>query len=137
MNHPHPLGYPGLTCDAEFWSLRLVEENAASYSVRKNVAQPPALLLDRGAMLTVFDRGGHGYAATCDLSPGGLQDALDRASRWARASAPRSLMGKRLPVDPAPRGEYASPAATSPAWGQREWYELLAAESARAGCDPR
>ena len=137
MNQLRTLGCSDLTCDAEFWSLRLVEERAASYSVLKNVAQPPSFLVDRGAMLTVYDRGGHGYAATCDLSPGGLQTALDRAWRWARASAPRSLMGKRLPVDPAPRGEYASPAATSPGWAQREWYELLAAESARAGCDPR
>ena len=61
-----------LCCDADFWSLRIVEERAANYSVRKNVAQPPSFLVDRGAMLTVYADGGCGYAATSDLSRTGL-----------------------------------------------------------------
>ena len=126
-----------LACDAQFWSLRLVEERAACYSVRKNVAQPPFLLVDRGAMFTVYDRGGQGYAATSDLSLPGLQAALDRACRWARASAPRSLIDTRSLVNPAPRGSYESPSASAAGWSQGQWYELLAAESAGAACDAR
>jgi predicted Zn-dependent protease len=126
-----------LSCDADFWSLRLVEEHAANYSVRKNVAQPPSLLVDRGAMLTVYDRGGHGYAATCDLSTPGLQAALDRACHWARASASRSLIDTRSLPNPAPRGHYESPFAAVAGWSRSEWYDVLAAESAQAACDPR
>jgi predicted Zn-dependent protease len=88
-------------------------------------------------MLTVYDRGGLGYAPTCDLSPGGLQSALDLACRWARATAPRSLVDSRSLPRSAARGRYESPAASGPGRSQREWYELLAAESAGAACDPR
>ena len=140
MSDTHRLTPPklsALNCDAQFWSLRLVEERVASYSVRKNVAQPPSFLVDRGAMLTVHDRGGLGYAATSDLSPAGLQAALDRACRWARASAPRSLIDSRQLGNPAPRGRYESPSATAAGWSQSEWYALLSSESAKAGCDPR
>ena len=87
-----PRKLSSLACDAQFWSLRLVEERAACYSVRKNVAQPPFLLVDRGAMLTVYDRGGHGYAATSDLSTSGLQAALDRA---CRSASRRDLFSRR------------------------------------------
>ena len=126
-----------LHCDAEFWSLRLVEERGECYAVRKNVPQPPTLFADRGAMLTVRADGGCGYAATSDLSHAGLQAALDRATAWARATAGRSLIDFRSLPRPAPRGTYASPDADAPGWSQREWYELLSDESRRAGCDPR
>ena len=126
-----------LSSDADFWSLRLTDERAESYSVRKNVAQPPALLTDRGAMLTAYAGGGCGYAATCDLSPAGLQSALDRAAGWARAGAPRSLIDFGALPRPAPRGTYASPEADKAGRSRREWYDLLAEESRQAGCDPR
>src|SRR5438270_7820460 len=84
-----------LDCEADFWSLRVVDERAENYSVRKNVPQPPALSVDRGAMLTAHAGGSAGYAATSDLSRAGLQSALDRAADWARASAQRSLIDFR------------------------------------------
>ena len=131
---PDPLP---LARGADFWSLRLVEERAECYAVRKNVPQPPTLLLDRGAMLTAYADGGCGYAATSDLSPAGLQAALDRATAWARATAGRSLIDFRSLPRPAPRGAYASPGVDQPGRSQKEWYELLADESRSAGCDPR
>ena len=126
-----------LSCDADFWSLRLTDERAESYAVRKNLAQPPFLLTDRGAMLTAHAAGGCGYAATSDVSRAGLQSALDRAASWARAAAPRSLIDFGALPNPAPRGAYASPDVDKPAWSQRDWYDLLAEESRQAGCDPR
>ena len=65
---------------ADFWSLRYVDERAETFSVRKNVPQPPSLVIDRGAMLTAYAEGGCGYAATSDVSRAGLQRALDRAT---------------------------------------------------------
>ena len=126
-----------LACDADFWSLRVTDERAESYCVRKNVPQPPALLADRGAMLTVHAGRGCGYAATSDLSAAGLQSALDRAAAWARAAAAHSLIDYAAVPKPAPRGDYASPDADTPGWSQQQWYDLLAEESRQAGCDPR
>jgi predicted Zn-dependent protease len=121
----------------DFWSLRLVDETAESYAVRKNVPQPPASSNDRGAMLTVWAGGGSGYAATSDLSRSGLQAALDRAAEWARATAAVSVFDFRTLPKPAPHGDYASPDLGAAAWSRRDWYELLGAESRAAGCDPR
>ncbi|HTS22623.1 MAG TPA: TldD/PmbA family protein [Casimicrobiaceae bacterium] len=126
-----------LHSDAQFWSLRVVDEQAECYAVRKNVPQPPALVSDRGAMLTARADGGCGYAATSDLSPRGLQAALDRATAWARATASRSLIDFRAMPTPAPRGSYASPEVEGSRRSQREWYELLNEESRGAGFDPR
>jgi predicted Zn-dependent protease len=129
--------FQNLACSADFWSLRAVDERVETYAVRKNVLQPPALGLDRGAMLSAFADGGYGYAATSDLSPAGLQAALDRAVAWARASADRMLMDTRTLPKPAPRGEYASPDADGDRWSRKQWYEVLAQESAEAGGDSR
>ena len=57
-----------LQCDAAFWSLRYVDERARYVCVRQDVAEAPSLEQDCGAMLTVYDAGGYGYAATADLS---------------------------------------------------------------------
>ena len=137
MDMTSAIPFKQLRCNAEFWSLRLVEEHAECYAVRKNVPQPPMLISDRGAMLTAYADGGCGYAATSDLSLGGLQAALDRAEAWARATAGRSLIDFRPLPRPAPRGGYASPGVDQPGRSQQEWYELLADESRHAGCDPR
>ena len=135
MNHSSL--FRQLECDADFWSLRVVDERAECYAVRKNVPQPPVYVSDRGAMLTAFAEGGCGYAATSDLSAEGLQAALDRATHWARATSTRSLIDFRSMPRFAPSGAYASPELDAPGRTRREWYELLAQESAAAGCDPR
>ena len=126
-----------LGCDADFWSLRFVDERAECYAVRKNVPQPPFYVSDRGAMLTAYAAGGCGYAATSDLSIEGLQAALDRAGVWARATAPKSLIDFRAVPRPGPQGVYASPELDARGRTRAEWYELLAEESVAAGCDPR
>ena len=73
-----------LQCDAPFWSLRFVDERSSYLCVRQNVTEAARLHRDCGAMLTVYDSGGYGYAATSDLSVPGLQAALDRARAWAK-----------------------------------------------------
>src|SRR5450432_1197597 len=137
MNKTLRTDFDHLQCAGDFWSLRLVDESAESYAVRKNVQQPPASSRDRGAMLTVWADGGSGYAATSDLSGPGLQAALDRATQWARATAAASLIDFRTLSKPAPHGDYASPDIEAPGWSSRDWYELLGAESRAADCDPR
>ncbi|MFW2399037.1 PmbA/TldA family metallopeptidase, partial [Burkholderia pseudomallei] len=69
-----------LRCDAGFWSLRVVDERVDEHAVRNDVAQPLSSARDRGAMLVAWCGAGAGYAATADLSPAGLQAALDVAA---------------------------------------------------------
>jgi len=131
------LRLPALRVDADYWSLRFVEETGQSFTVRKNVPQPLSLFTDRGVMASVYADGGYGYAATSDTSGEGLRNVLDRAARWARASARFALDDSRTLPRPAPRGEYASPSLLSRLPSRREWFELLAHESEGAGFDSR
>ena len=92
----------------DFCSLRLVEERDEQLSVRRGVAQPPSTSLDVGAMITVFDDGGMGYAATSDLTLSGLRRAAECAREWARATRYRGLVDPAALVQPPRSGEYAN-----------------------------
>ncbi|MEO9161493.1 MAG: DNA gyrase modulator, partial [Casimicrobiaceae bacterium] len=67
---------PVLELDADFWSLRFVEETCQSFAVRKNVRQPLSIMTDRGVMASVYADGGYGYAATADTSKEGIRGVL-------------------------------------------------------------
>ncbi|MFN2645995.1 MAG: PmbA/TldA family metallopeptidase, partial [Burkholderiales bacterium] len=128
--------FRSLRSSARFWSLRYHDERREYFAMRQDTIEPPALSVDRGAMLTAVVEGGYGYCATSDLSVAGLQAALNRATAWAEASRGRSV----VPYDPAkfgaPRGEYLTPAgAAAPA--RSALYDMLAAECKRANADPR
>jgi predicted Zn-dependent protease len=127
---------PAITLDADFWSLRFVEETSQNYTVRKNVALPLTTATERGVMATVYADGGYGYAATGDTSPAGLRAALERARDWARATARHAITDSRAFPRPAPRGEFGGLGLGS-ALSHRDWFDLLAAESAAAAIDPR
>jgi predicted Zn-dependent protease len=79
---------------ADFCSLRVVETRDEHLAVRRGVVQPPHVTYDSGAMLTVWDGGGVGYAATPDLSGSGLRRAAAQALEWARRTAGRHLLGE-------------------------------------------
>ena len=128
---------PPLSVDADFWSLRWVDEVHESYAVRRNVALPHSTGSDRGVMATVYAGGGYGYAATGDTSPAALAAALERAAALARATARFAIIDSRTLPRPAPRGEYASPSFAAPSRSRREWYDLLMEESRSAAIDPR
>ncbi|MEZ4406908.1 MAG: TldD/PmbA family protein [Polyangiales bacterium] len=128
--------FASLRCTGQQWSLRVVDERSESLSVRKDVTQPPSILRDRGAMLTVYKNGGAGYAATSDLSAAGLQAALDEATRWAEATAKASVVDFREATMPDHSGKYSSPSSAI-SWKRSDWYELLRSESATARVDDR
>ena len=123
--------------DADFWSLRFVEETCESFSVQRNVQQPWAVSTDRGVMASVYAGGGYGYAATADMSPQGLRNALQRAQAWALGTARLALIDSRTLPRPAPRGRYISPSFDRPLPSHSDWYEMLQRESLQAACDPR
>ncbi len=94
---------------ADFCSLRLVQTRSEFLSVRQNILQPVSTSEDAGAMITVIDKGGMGYAGTSDLTEAGLRRAAEHALSWARRSAGRSVVDfSRIPF-PRPEGEYVSP----------------------------
>src|SRR5256885_10949109 len=123
-----------LRSTAPFWSVRYHEEKRETLAMRQDTLEPPRLSVDRGAMLTAVLEGGYGYCATSDLSPAGLQKALDRATRWAQATKGKSV----IKFDPArmgaPRGEYQSPKGANPP-ARSAIHDLLAQECRRAKLD--
>ena len=112
--------FSALRTTAEFFSLRYVRESGHYLSVRKNVAAPPHLNHDEGAMLTVRVNGVETYAATHDISLPGLQAALERAEQQARLIKPHALLDLRE--------QHVS---------LSDCYQLLGAESAAVPRDER
>ena len=104
--------------------------------MRQDTLEPPRYSLDRGAMLTAVTDGGYGYCATSDLSPAGLQAALDRATAWAESTRGAGIVRFDPRRMAAPRGEYRSPESGTKI-ERKALIELLAEECARARVDAR
>ena len=124
--------------DVEFCSLRYENEANEVLYVRDDVVFPVRSSSDVGAMITVIDRGGLGYAATSDLSRSGLSRAIDRAREWADLSRGRTVTDFSKLDAPHPRGSYETPV-------RRPWnsvplgdkLDLLRHECKRLAGDPR
>jgi predicted Zn-dependent protease len=87
------------TCDAiaaDYWSLRLVNEETEHLAVRQGVAEPCTMGISSGAMITLIKGRGIGYGATGDLSPAGLRAAAERAGYWAEQHARLGLFDSAL-----------------------------------------
>ncbi|MEO9456705.1 TldD/PmbA family protein [Chromobacterium phragmitis] len=126
--------FQALRPQADFCSLRYVEEDSEQLRVRQGRQQPLARRRDRGAMITVLDGGGYGYAATADLSEAGLRAAFERARGWARATAGRGVFDFRGVKPPSPRGVWQGE-ASEPSWPRAALLDLLLSESAAAKGD--
>ena len=129
--------FAALRTGAEFFSLRYVRESGQYLSVRKNVAEPPSLSRDEGAMLTVRVNGVEAYAATNDLSQPGLQAALEKAEQQARLFKPHALLDLREQAVSSDRADYFSPNLDQPFPSLSDCYQLLGAESAAVPKDER
>ena len=126
-----------LRSTAPFFALRYFDETREVLAVRQDTPEPPRLYVDRGVMVTAITEGGYGYCATSDLSPAGLQAAVDRATRWAETTAAASVY-RYVPADmPAPRGERPIASAAAAALSKSELYDLLADECREARIDER
>jgi predicted Zn-dependent protease len=117
-----------LNSSAPFWSVRHVEEIREVLAVRQDTIEPPRLLVDRGAMVTAIVDGGYGYCATGDVSPVGLQAALDRATAWAEATRSASVYRYSPDDMPSPKGERRTIGAAAASLSRSELYDLLADE---------
>lgn len=98
-----------LPAGPDYVTLRFVDEQSESISVRNGLVQPPGRARDTGAMVTVYERGGLGYAATSDLSPAGLRDAIGRARDWAQRTASVAAINSAALPRPNPTGTWHTP----------------------------
>ena len=122
--------------DLDHASLRVVEEHSHTTRVRQDVVEPADRSTDRGAMVTVVAGDGIGYAATSDLSDGGLRAAVERAAQWARLSNGRSVFD-RTPQLPRASGGYASATSKPLALSAADRIDLLMRESQACRIDER
>lgn len=130
--------FRALDARVDFCSLRAVEEESETLSVRQDVPEPISRRVERGAMITVIHRGGYGYAATADLSQAGLQAAFERARAWAEASAGRSVFDYGKAELTHPRGQYAGPGMDRPLdWNRKALMAQLMDESHACHLDER
>jgi predicted Zn-dependent protease len=95
-----------LPADIDFCSFRYHAEEEESVVARQNVMQPIGIGSSAGAMLTVVENGGLGYAATADLSREGILAAIERAREWARAGAACSVVDFSKVAWPQTKGEW-------------------------------
>ncbi len=117
-------------------AIRVVEEFFTSTSVRRNVPEPVQRSVDRGAMITVAEADGVGYAATSDLSEAGLKSAAQRALHWARASQGRSVFAGEAPRFPNPHALCAR-CEHGQDWSLAERIDRLQQESGGCRIDER
>ena len=124
--------------DVDFCSLRWMRGGSERVSVRHGVLQPVVSGEDQGAMVTIINGGGMGYAATSDLSVEGLRRAVGQAREWAGRTAGRSVVDfASLPLA-GKTGEYASPVRKP--WASMplpDKVEMLRAECERLKTDAR
>lgn len=71
---------------AEYCSFRFVNKYTNIISVTRGIPEPVIISEDNGVMVTVFDNGGIGYGATCNLTEEGISDAVDKALSWTHFS---------------------------------------------------
>jgi predicted Zn-dependent protease len=123
--------FAALAPAADYWSIRLVAEEAEHLEVRQGVAEPCALSLGCGAMVTLVRGSGVGYAATSDLSDTGLAAAARRAADWAEAHARLGLFDAAVYPRSGERLGYHSP-VTQP-WGSMSVADKL--DLLQGACD--
>jgi predicted Zn-dependent protease len=121
---------------ADACTLRVVDEHSVMTTVRQDIVEPSSANRSRGGMVTVVLGDGIGHAATADLSPAGLRQALADALHWARLSGGRSVFAAP-PRLPRAHGRYASTVVDARAPTLAERIALLMDESKACRIDPR
>jgi len=93
--------------DVDHAAVRIHHERSDVLGVRSGVVEPPDGADEIGLMVTVWHRGGSGYAATSDLGERGIAAAVDTALAWARRTAGAGVCDGAAFGHPT--GEYRSP----------------------------
>ncbi len=91
---------------ADWLSLRLVEETTHNRSVRNIRPEGNSVVFDRGVMIEVLIDGHFGYAGTSDLSLEGLDRAFEKAQDLAAAGAQHKIYSFTQAQRPDSKGSY-------------------------------
>ncbi len=75
---------------------RFHREEDETIKVRQNVLQPYSTQHDHGLMVTVFNAGGVGYAATPTISLDAIKTTIETATRWAQFSSSNGLLSREI-----------------------------------------
>lgn len=70
----------------DYWTARIVVESGQRLQVRNDVLEAPGSSEDAGIYISVIHGDGHGYAATSDMTDGGIRQAFEKAGYWAKQS---------------------------------------------------
>ena len=127
--------FNALLPSVDFCSMRIVDERSEHMSVRQDILQPFSIARSHGAMISVIHQGGYGYAATSDLSRGGIQEAITRARDWAKMSAGKSVTNFSALPQSSAKGHYHGPTAIP--WSRADMIALLMQESSTCKIDDR
>ncbi len=98
-----------LAAGVDFFELRWMRRSHEQLVVRQDVVEPPRLVEDAGFMLTVYQDGAAGYAATADTSRDGMEKAFHIAKRRAELSRGWSVTHYSADHLQKQEGRYRSP----------------------------
>ncbi len=115
MLHQTAKNFKSIAPAVDFWSLRLSDTRLERISVRQGIVEPIKSRRSIGALITLVEGQGMGYAATSDLTSSGLKRAFDQALIWARTSARFHIMEPCHHPRPKKSGVYVSKVEKS--WG--------------------
>jgi len=108
--------------------------------VRRSIVHPVEMSRDRGAMVTVWRRGGAGYCASADLCAEGLARAAEIADHWASLVERHGVFDDTLDLRTVPEAAPLAPSPSSdgePLPARAALVDLLRAESDAMRVDPR
>ena len=108
MLHQTAKSFKHMAPAVDFWSLRLSDTRFERIGVRQGIVEPIKSRRSTGALITLVEGRGMGYAATSDLSPSGLKKAISYALNWARTSARFHIMEPCYYPRPQRSGVYSS-----------------------------
>lgn len=72
--------------NVDYCSFRFVNKYSNIISVTRGISEPVIVSEDDGVMVTIYNNGGIGYGATCNLTEDGISDAVEKALEWASFS---------------------------------------------------
>ena len=72
--------------NVDYCSFRFVNKYTNVISVTRGISEPVIISEDDGVMVTIYNNGGIGYGATCNLTEDGVSDAVEKALEWASFS---------------------------------------------------
>ncbi len=99
--------------EADFVAFKFVSETTRDLVVRNGKPDDVSQVRDQGLLIEVIRNGHLGYAATSELSEGGIKAAFNRAKLMTEHASLKKLIQFNGSVRPSAQGHYVSPRSRS------------------------